>query len=205
MTIRNWIRFFINTLLIGGIVTGLASFFIRWDQFEPYIQNGEIGAILSSLLWFVFVGFTFSVISQMGYFAYLTLHQFGLGLFKSVWNPVQVVIIAFVLFDLIYFRFKAFAIEGDSYVPYILLGFGIVIIGMIVAYFKTKQSPQNTFIPALFFMVVVTVLEWLPVLLVNSIKWLYLMLIALLVCNAYQLLALPKYIQKSKVERENKK
>ncbi|NQD66238.1 KinB-signaling pathway activation protein [Bacillus haikouensis] len=206
MTIRNWIRFFVHTLIIGGAVTAIASLFIRWDQYSPYVQDGNMIGLLSSLLWFLFVGFTFSVISQMGYFAYLTIHQFGLGMFKSFWNSVQVVLIAFVLFDLIYFRFRAFAEEGASYTPYILLGIGILLVGMLVAYLKNQQSEArtNTFISALFFMVVVTTLEWLPVLLVNSIKWLYLMLIALVVCNAYQLLKLPKYIEQSRSDRQNK-
>ncbi|MCA1057101.1 KinB-signaling pathway activation protein [Rossellomorea aquimaris] len=206
MTIRNWIRFFVHTLTIGGVITAIASLFIRWDQYSPYIQDGNVIGILSSLLWFLFVGFTFSVISQMGYFAYLTIHQFGLGMFKTFWNSVQIVLIGFVLFDLIYFRFRAFAEEDASYTPYILLGIGILLVGMLVAYVKNKQSDSrvNTFISALFFMVVVTTLEWLPVLLVNSIKWLYLMLIALLVCNAYQLLRLPKYIEQSQAERQTK-
>lgn len=206
VTIRNWIRLFIHTLVIGGAVTGVAALIIRWDQFGPYFQDGNVIGILSSLLWFIFVGFTFSVISQMGYFAYLTIHQFGMGMFKGLWNPVQVVLIALVLFDLIYFRFRAFAVEGESYTPYILLGIGIFVVGLVVAYMKNQQSEAktNTFVSALFFMIVVTTLEWLPVLLVNSVKWLYLMLLALLACNAFQLLRLPKYIEKSQTERERR-
>ncbi|MCA1066359.1 KinB-signaling pathway activation protein [Rossellomorea sp. AcN35-11] len=206
MTIRNWIRFFIHTLVIGGVVTGVAALFIRWDQFGPYIQEGNVIGILSSLLWFVFVGFTFSVISQMGYFAYLTIHQFGMGMFKGLWNSVQLLLIGLVLFDLIYFRFRAFAEEGESYTPYIFLGMGIMAVGLMVAYIKNQQSGSktNTFVSALFFMIVVTTLEWLPVLLVNSVKWLYLMLIALLACNAFQLLRLPKYIEDSQMERQTK-
>ncbi|NMH69087.1 KinB-signaling pathway activation protein [Bacillus sp. RO3] len=206
MTIRNWIRFFIHTLVIGGVVTGVAALFIRWDQFGPYIQEGNVIGILSSLLWFVFVGFTFSVISQMGYFAYLTIHQFGMGMFKGLWNSVQLLLIGLVLFDLIYFRFRAFAEEGESYTPYIFLGMGIMAVGLMVAYMKNQQSGSktNTFVSALFFMIVVTTLEWLPVLLVNSVKWLYLMLIALLACNAFQLLRLPKYIEDSQMERQTK-
>ncbi|QHA34542.1 KinB-signaling pathway activation protein [Rossellomorea marisflavi] len=204
MTIRNWIRFFIHTLLVGGLVTGVASLFIRWDQFGPYVSDGDVLGILSSLLWFLFVGFTFSVISQMGYFAYLTIHQFGMGLFKGLWNPVQFLLILFVLFDLIYFRFRAFAEADDSYLPYILLGFGILLIGAVTAYFKNQQSSSNTYVSALFFMIVITTLEWLPVLLVNSIDWLYLMLLALISCNAYQLLMLPRYLENSRTERQQK-
>jgi len=52
----------------------------------------------------------------------------------------------------------------------------------------------------LFFMVVVTVLEWVPVLKTNDEGWLYFMLFPLLVCNAYQLLVLSKLIEISQKE-----
>ena len=48
--------------------------------------------------------------------------------------------------------------------------------------------------PALFFMVVVTILEWVPALRINDTDWLYLMVIPLLLCNAYQLLILHRLI-----------
>ena len=56
--------------------------------------------------WLMGVGFIFSVISQMGFFAYLTIHRFGLGMFRSpsLWNIVQLFFIAFVLFDFVYLR-----------------------------------------------------------------------------------------------------
>ena len=36
------------------------------------------------LLWLFGIGLIFSLVSQMGFFAYLTVHRFGLGIFKSV-------------------------------------------------------------------------------------------------------------------------
>jgi KinB signaling pathway activation protein len=197
VTIRNWIRLFFSTLFLGGFVTAILGIIVRWNEFAPLFTNMEIGRIISTFVWFIFVGFTFSVISQMGFFAYLTVHQFGLRMFRSLWNPVQLLVIAIVLFDLIYFRFKAFAGEEESLLPYIILAIFIFVVGVVVAFFKNKQSQQNTYVSALFFMVVVTVLEWLPVLQVNASKWLYLMLFALLACNAYQLLMLPKYNTRS--------
>jgi KinB signaling pathway activation protein len=41
-------------------------------------------------------------------------------------------------------------------------------------------------------MFVVTTIEWVPALRANEESWLYLMLIPLLICNAYQLLILHK-------------
>ncbi|MED4869618.1 KinB-signaling pathway activation protein, partial [Geobacillus stearothermophilus] len=130
--------------------------------------------------------------SQAGFFAYLTVHRFGLGMFRSLWNAVQLVLIIFVLFDLVYFRYMVFADKGDSIIPYVLTALFILAVGLAVAYIKSAQTNKGAFVPALFFMVVVTVIEWFPVLRINDRDWLYLMLIPLLVCNAYQLLILHK-------------
>jgi KinB signaling pathway activation protein len=71
--------------------------------------------------------------------------------------------------------------------------------GAIVAYIKSKETNKKAFVPALFFMVVVTILEWVPALRINDTDWLYLMVIPLLLCNSYQLLVLHRLIgQKSK-------
>ena len=42
MTIRNWVKFAFWALLIGGVVTAVASLIIRWDFYQPYLENGEI-------------------------------------------------------------------------------------------------------------------------------------------------------------------
>ncbi|WP_335872200.1 KinB-signaling pathway activation protein [Bacillus sp. 2205SS5-2] len=198
MTIRNWIKFFFSTLFLGGVVHVLFGFVIRWSEFSPWFSEMSFGEIIPATFWLLGVGFTFSVISQMGFFAYLTIHQFGVGFFKSIslWNSVQLVIIALVLFDLVYFRFQKFAGENESIVGYFLLAMGILAYGLVVAYFKSKQTKNSTFVSALFFMTVVTILEWIPVLTANEKSWLFQMLFTLLVCNTYQLLMLPKYIQR---------
>lgn len=194
--IRNWIRFFTHTLLIGGAVTGILGFIIRWNEFAPLFVNKEWGEVFSVLTWLIGVGFTFSVISQMGFFAYLTIHQFGLGLFRSYWGFIQLALIVVVLFDLVYFRFQAFS-NGDSIGSYLLLAAILFIVGIVTAYVKAKSKSRSVFVAALFFMVVVTTLEWLPVLQANEKSWLYLMLFTLLPCNAFQLLMLPKYNKKT--------
>jgi KinB signaling pathway activation protein len=206
VTSRNLVRLFFSTLLLGGITTGIVGYIVRWNEFEPYFSEFQLVDIIMSLFWLVGVGLIFSILSQMGFFAYLTVHRFGLGIFKSVklWNSVQVVLIIFVLFDLIYLRFISFAKENDSMVPYIGLAFFVLIIGLVVAYIKAKQTNKEAFIPALFFMVVVTTIEWVPVLRVNEKSWVYLMLIPLLVCNAYQLLILHKLNEKSLIEKQQK-
>ncbi|MEH7253858.1 KinB-signaling pathway activation protein, partial [Neobacillus niacini] len=195
---------FMTTLLIGVVTTAIVGFIINWNEYVHYFTDFRIINILSALFWFILWGLLYSVISQMGYFAYLTVHRFGLGIFKSVslWNGIQVVFILFVLFDLVYLRFETFANKGESWLPYIGLAVLLLIVGLITAWYKAKQTNREAFIPALFFMIVVTVIEWFPVLRVNEQEWLYLMLFPLLACNAYQLLILHKLNLKSQQERQ---
>lgn len=199
MTSRNWVNLFLKTLLVGGITTGVVGFIVRWSEFQHLLSDFELVEFLSILLWLTGVGLIFSILSQMGFFAYLTIHRFGLGIFKSVglWNAVQILLIAFVLFDLVYLRYNAFAKSGESLIPYLGLALLVLLPGLAVAYVKAKQTNKEAFIPALFFMIVVTVLEWVPVLRVNEHSWLYLMFFPLLACNSYQLLVLHKINQKS--------
>nr|WP_295975305.1 KinB-signaling pathway activation protein [uncultured Bacillus sp.] len=203
MTSRNVVKLFFTTLFIGGIVTIITGFIVRWNEFAPYFTDFEILKILSTVLWLFGVGMTFSAISQMGFFAYLTVHRFGLGFFKStsLWNGVQILLIAFVLFDLVYFRYKNFAQEGEGILPYLIPAIMILIVGLAVAYVKMKQTNQSAFIPAVFFITVITIIEWVPVLAPNEPSWVYLMIYPLLICNIYQLLILHKLNEKSQQER----
>ncbi|KIL52377.1 KinB-signaling pathway activation protein [Jeotgalibacillus soli] len=203
MTIRYWIRFFIATMFVGGVTAGIVGITVRWNELVTLLNGQDIVEVISVVVWMIGVGITFSVISQMGYFAYLTIHQFGVNIFRSLslWNAVQLVLVIFVLFDLVYFRFQSFADEGDSLLPYIGLAIFILVIGLIVAYFKAKQSNKSMFTSALFFMVVVTTLEWLPVLRANETYWLITIMFTLLATNAFQMLALPKYNKRSEEER----
>ncbi|WP_147535642.1 KinB-signaling pathway activation protein [Bacillus marasmi] len=204
MNSRNLVKLFFSTLLIGALTTGVVGFVVRWEEFAPSFANFEMLEILSVLFWLIGIGFIFSLVSQMGFFAYLTVHRFGLGMFRSakLWNAVQIILIGFVLFDLVYLRYIFFAEKGESYFSYIALAVFVFIVGLIFAWQKAKQTNKEAFIPALFFMVVITIIEWMPVLRVNEHSWLYLMLIPLLACNAYQLLVLHKLNESSLMQRK---
>lgn len=206
MKSRYVVRLFLSTLMLGGLVTGVIGFVIRWDEFQPYFTDFDILKILSTLFWLFGVGLIFSLISQMGFFAYLTVHRFGLGIFRSIklWNNVQIVLILFVLFDLVYFRYRAFA-DGQGAAPYIIDAALLLIVGLVISFIKAKQTNKEAFIPALFFMIVVTTIEWVPVLRENEQSWLYLMLIPLLICNAYQILILHRLNERSDQEKKPSK
>ena len=201
MTIRNWVKFFLTAILIGGFVTAVVGLIVRWEFFSQYFSNGEYGQFIGALLWMIFLGFTMSVVAQMGFFAYLTIHQFGVNIFKSLtlWNWVQLLIIAIVLFDLIFFRFQ---LTGETGRTVLYLGLLVTLVGVsaITAYFKAKWTKKHTLISALFFMIVITTLEWLPALMVRSGNidtWVTILLFPLLAVNAYQILVLPKFNKQS--------
>lgn len=207
MTIRNWIKFFFNALLIGGIVTAVMGLIVRWEFFSQYLTDGEIWQFIGALLWMVALGFTMSVVAQMGFFAYLTVHQFGVNMFKTLtlWNWVQLLIIAVVLFDLIFFRFRLTSDDTGRTLLYLTLLASLVGVSAITAYFKAKWTKKHTLISALFFMIVVTTLEWLPALMVRSgniDEWVTILLFPLLAVNAYQLLSLPKYNRQSDEDKQ---
>ncbi|WP_144616223.1 KinB signaling pathway activation protein KbaA [Bacillus cereus] len=199
MNSRKWVRLFFTTLFLGGISTVIIGFVLEWDKYAKFFQNFDGKEILAVSFWLMGVGFIFSVISQMGFFAYLTIHRFGLGMFRSssLWNTVQLFFIAFVLFDFVYLRSVLIANGEVSLGNNILVAGVLFVFGAIVAYIKSKETNRKAFVPALFFMVVVTILEWVPALRINDTDWLYLMVIPLLLCNAYQLLILHRLIGKT--------
>ncbi|EKN65127.1 KinB-signaling pathway activation protein [Schinkia azotoformans] len=198
MTSRNWVYLFFTTLIIGAVSTIFVGFAVEWSKYSVFFTTFNIVEILSIAIWFIGVGFIFSLISQAGYFAYLTVHRFGLGMFKSLWGPVQIVLTVFVLFDFIYLRYTTFATEGDALLPYVIPAVLILVYGLIVAYYKVKQTNQTAFIPTLFFISAITIIEWVPALRANERDWLLLMIFPLLICNTWQLFILYKLNQKSK-------
>lgn len=207
VTIRNWFKFFLNAMWIGGLITGVLGLFIRWDDaFAKYFEAGQWSEFFAAFAFMIIMGFTISVISQMGYFAYLTIHQMGVSIFRTLtlWNWVQILLIIIVIFDLIFFRFKPNAeTTGQVWLYAILLAI-LIVTAVVVAIVKANMTKKHTLISALFFMIVVTTLEWLPVLMVradNVDSWVTLLLFPILAVNAYQLLALPKYNVKSDEDR----
>ncbi|SOC39012.1 KinB-signaling pathway activation protein [Ureibacillus acetophenoni] len=208
MTIRNWIKFFLMCVLIGGIVTGVAGIFIRWNFFQPYLAAGEIGEFFAAFSWMILLGITMSVIAQAGFFAYLTLHQVGVGIFRTLtlWNWVQVLLILFVLFDLIVFRFHPSAQSVQDWLFYGGLMVFLVFASIATAVKKVQlTNKKHILVSSLFFMIVVTSLEWIIALMGrqgNIDTYVALLLFPLVAVNAYQLLALPKYNAKSDEDRK---
>jgi KinB signaling pathway activation protein len=190
LKIKKWLFLFITTLLIGGVSILLTATVMGWEG----IAGGKDTAkeIFAAGIWLFIVGLMFSVISQMGFFAYLMLHRFGLGIFKThrLWNRIQIVLILFAFFDLVYLRYIAFGITGQTWSDYLVLPVVLFIISLVAAYLKAKMTNARAFYPALFFVYVVTIIEVVPALTQNDPNWIILMLIPIVVCNIWQVLVL---------------
>lgn len=208
MTIRNWVKFAFWALLIGGIVNAVASLIIRWDFYQPYLANGEIVDFLAAIVWNIILGMTMSVMAQAGFFAYLTLHQVGVNIFRSLtlWNWVQVLLIAIVLIDIVVFRFAPDAESATDWIFYGFLILVLVVTAITTAIQKIKMTQKpHILISTMFFMIVITSLEWIIALMGrqdNIDVYVALLLFPLLAVNAYQILMLPKYNAQSEADRK---
>ncbi|MER1959429.1 MAG: KinB-signaling pathway activation protein [Solibacillus sp.] len=208
MTIRNWIKFAFWAVVIGGLVNAVASLIIRWDFYQPYLANGEIVEFLAAIIWNFVLGATMSVMAQAGFFAYLTLHQVGVNIFRSLtlWNWVQVVLIIIVLVDIVVFRFAPGAETAGDWVIYGILLIVLVGAAIFTAIKKVKMTQKpHVLISTMFFMVVVTSLEWIIALMGrqdNIDVYVALLLFPLLAVNAFQILMLPKYNAQSESDRK---
>ncbi len=189
---RKVVNLFLKTLAIGGLAGLIVSFFVNvngayTDNLQPFNFVGLLGV----MLFFIGHGLLYSAVSQTGFFAYLYVHRLGLSIFRSFWPTVQIVLIAFVVFDLIYFPYKNS--NGEvSLIWFILAAAALVLYSWIVAKIKAKETKKHAFVPALFFMVAFTIVEWVPALRIGLVgaEFSLIMVITLLACNTYQLLIL---------------
>ena len=204
---RNVVHLFFKTIGLGGLVGLITSFFISPNLYAVNLNPFNFMELLGLVLFYIGFGFLSAVVSQTGFYAYLFIHRFGIGLFRSFWPTVQVLLIVFVLFDLIYFPYKAY--DGNvSVFWFILMSLSLLGIGWIVARKKAIETNRTAFIPALFLMIVITTIEWVPALQVEGIDYAILMIVTLLICNTYQLFALHRLSKdepnKAKVKKKRK-
>jgi len=186
---RKLVRLFFTTLFLGGLVSLVTSFFLRYDLYLENLKPFNFLGLIGLFYWYTLYGFIYSIISQAGFFAFLFINRMGLSLFRSFWPKVQYALVAFVVFDLVYFPYQA--TKGDvALYWYILMSGAILVYGLFIANIKAKETNARAFAPALFLMVVMTTIEWVPSLRVEGTDYAWLMIFSLLACNTYQLLML---------------
>ncbi|WP_214743085.1 MULTISPECIES: KinB-signaling pathway activation protein [unclassified Exiguobacterium] len=192
MKVQGFLRLFWTTLVFGT----LFGFLMNLLANPGYLVSQSWEAIVTALSY----SSTWTGISMMGFFAYLIVHRVGLDLFRGprLWNRVQVLLIAFAIFDAVYLRVLAFG--NDHVWRYIGEMVVLLIVAWVVATSKAKQTNMTAFIPTLFLMTVITLIEWIPALqTTDEIPLLWPALATLVFANAYQVLMLHRFQQTGQV------
>jgi KinB signaling pathway activation protein len=197
LTLRKWFHLFWTTLFIGiglGVVAGL--YLQLTDQDVSFLGLPAIGFNIANM---ALGGAMISVLSQMGFFAYLIVRYIAMGIIRSktLWDLLQLAIVIVALFDLAYLRYINFP-GNVSFLSYSFLPLILLVISLGTAYWKMKLTNKSGFIPTLFFMAAVTVMEGVPAFKLNNSASNLFMLLPLIGCNAWQILILPRVLQPKK-------
>ena len=193
MSLRKYGWLFITTLLLGGLGGVLVAFIFDLSK----LLEGSIGNFFVGTLMYLLYGMTISIVAQMGFFAYMTINYFAKTIFKtpSMWKSVQAFLIIFVFFDMIYLRYTSLG-EGGSIGPYFIEPIILLIVAVVTAYGKVNLTNRTAWVPTLFFMYVVTALEWIPALKENDVHATLSMLVPLLFCNVWQVMQLHRLVKR---------
>ncbi len=193
MNLRKYGWLFFTTLLIGALGGMLVGMILAPDK----VFGGTIGNFFVVTFMNILVGLTISIVAQMGFFAYMTINYFALGLFKSasLWKSIQVFLVVFTFFDTVYLRYTAFG-QGGSFWPYLVAPAMLLFVTLVTAYAKVRLTNATAWIPTVFFMFVFTTIEWIPALRQNDNETVLFMSVPLLFCNVWQVMQLHRLVKK---------
>jgi KinB signaling pathway activation protein len=195
VTLRKWFYLFWTTLAIGAVAALVIGLILQVNDQEFGLLGGmEIGFNAVTML---LGGAMISVLSQMGFFAYLIIRFIAMGIIKSkwVWDTLQMILVVVALIDLIYLRHVD---DTASWISYAVLPVIMLIIALVTAWWKVRLTNRNGFIPTLFFMMAVSAIEAVPALRINSMASTLFMMVPLLASNAWQILILQKVLNSKK-------
>lgn len=181
---RKLVNMVLKTVIIGGLIGLFTSLVVAHKIFLNVLNPFQGLEIVGLLLYYLGFALVFTVVSLAGFLAYLFIHRFGVSIFRSFWPTVQVLLVLLALFDIIYFSNKEILLLHR-----VIISLVVLLAGVVVGWLKIKQTNRSAFIPALFFMVVVTTLELTLGLRTSGMDYIIIILVTLVVANAYQLLA----------------
>ncbi|MGN7765603.1 KinB-signaling pathway activation protein [Paenibacillus sp. 22594] len=192
LSIRKWFYLFWTTLLIGAGGAVIAGLLLQ-------VVNGGIDfkSTADSLIYPLILlgyGMLVSVYAQLGFFAYLILNYMGIGVFpRKVWQYIQIILSLLALLELIFLR--TFVGGGRNVVSDLLLGIGILLTAIIVAYFKVRSTNRSAWIPTFFFLTAITIVEIIGVLRIGVDSATVFIVVPLIACNAFQILMLHRILK----------
>lgn len=191
LNLKRWLYLFWTTLVVGAAGSLIVGLLLQWTSTVELKGTADFLVNVGIMLG---VGIMVSVYSQMGFFAYMMVNYMGTGVFsRRTWLYVQIVLTALALLELMFFRtFVGGESRGTSDM---VLGLILLAIAVAVAYFKARMTNATAWVPTLFFMIAVTIVETVGVLKIGvdqATVWIAAPLIA---CNAYQILILHRILQ----------
>lgn len=189
MTFVNWLRMFGMTLTIGTVVSLVIGLIVQ-------LTDPEIALFDYSIIVFILSGLLYGTLSQLGFFAYMTINYIALDMFrqKKIWLYMQWFLVILALLYLVFLRAMSFD-QLDRWLQFLVLPVLLFAASWFVARWKVKLTNPTAFTPTLFFLVVVTALEAIPALRENDALATAGMIIPLFACNAWQILNLHKYVK----------
>jgi len=190
LSLRKWMKLFGMTIVIGAIVTVVGSVCIQ--LFNPDFRNVEASGWLSYVLMMALIGMTFGAFAHMGFFAYMMLNYIARSIFKRpyYWVAIQGFVALFVLIEICYWTYDT----NFPSLTFLVVPLALLVGSVLVAWFKVSQTAAGAWIPTIFFMVAITVLESIPAFRTGDISSLLYQLIPLFICNGYQIMQLHKIL-----------
>lgn len=182
MNSRKLVNMVLKTTVIGTVVGFVTSLIVAWDVFATVLNPFQPTELLGVFLYFFGFALVFTIVSLAGFLAYLFVHQFGASILRSFWPLAQLLLVAFALFDIIYFSNKEIALMHRIYIALFVL-----LAALFLSRIKVKQTNFTSFFPAMFFMVVVTSLELTLGLRTSDLQYIVIIIVTLVVSNGYQL------------------
>ena len=138
MTSKYLVKFYFVTLLIGATITTLISLVTEYDSVTTFLFQGEFGDFFVGLIYLIGYGLLIATVSQVVFYIYLFINPLGLGIFRSFWPYIQILLILYAIFDLFYLRFREVGTAHESTWSYVWIPIIIVIAAFIVAFYKNK-------------------------------------------------------------------
>lgn len=195
MNLKNWITLFWKTLLAGSIAAIIAGVLLQFGSGAIEFK-GPSDYLIYLVILFGY-GVMVSVYSQLGFFAYMILNYTAIGVFpKKVWQYIQLVLAVLALLEVMFFR--SFVGKENNQLSDLIVGISILVVALAVAYFKARATNPTAWIPTIFFMSAVTIVELVGGLKIGVNNATAFILVPLLACNAYQILILHKLLKAKK-------
>lgn len=201
MNLRKWMKLFGTTILIGGLASLIIGVCMQLS--DPTFRNIEADGWLYNMFQMAMIGFTFGAFAHMGFFAYLMLNYIARSIFKrpQLWVALQGFTTAFVLVEV------AYGVYGTNFpeATFWAVPLALTAAALLVAWRKVHETTSGAWVPTVFFLVTVTVLEGVPAFRTGSLSSLVFQLVPLFVCNSYQIMRLHRILDSKAAVTETAK